>query len=147
MKHLLSLVVLLFSLSAFAGDQKVTFTYLGNQGGMQSYYACSFVEERAHNWLELFGATDIEVHCSGGLETWSTGPIRVSATFNLPVLSGREVAEVVSVRGDFRNSACGLNTQMVKNFLKVFSNIEVLKKQDSCAFPGSNYSYEFSIVR
>lgn len=74
-------------------------------------------------------------------------PVSVTASFNSPVLSGREIAEVAKVKGDNRNPACGLNVTIVKSLLPSFSNVTVVKKSDSCAFASSNYSYEFAIVR
>lgn len=147
MKKLLVLVATLFSFSVFARES-VSFTYFGNEGWGQSYYACDYVEARTEKVLEMFGATEIEVRCSGGIEFgryW--GPVNVRTSFELPVLTGTEVAEEVTFKGDSWNPACGLNVTIVKKLLPKFSNVSVVKKSDSCAFSRSNYSYVFSILR
>lgn len=147
MKKFLVLILALSSVSAFAYDVRISFTHFGSSVGSQSYYSCSYAEAQAEKWLDLFGATDVEVTCFGGIEDWRMSPVSIDARFNLPVLSGTEVAEVVKVRGDAFNTACGLNVDMVKTFVKYFPNVKILKRNDSCAFSSSNYSYEFSIVK
>jgi hypothetical protein len=147
MKKFLSLLAFALSFSAFAGEVKVSFTHFGNNGGNQSYYACYYVEGQAYKYLELFGATEVVVRCNGGIGPWSVSPVSVRASFNLPLLSGRELADTVKLKGDNWTPSCGINVQMIREFLKVFSNISVVKKSDSCAFANSNFFYELSIVR
>ena len=147
MKKLFAVVALVLSFSSFAAE-KASFSYSGFEGWGQSYYSCDYVEAQTERVLELFGATETNVRCSGGIEMgryW--GPVSVTATFEAPILSGNEVAEVVKLKGDSWNPACGLNVTIVKSLLPKFSNVTVIKKNDSCAFQRSNYSYEFSIVR
>jgi hypothetical protein len=146
MKKLFTLLALTLSLSSFAKEY-VSFTYFGNEGGRNSYYACDYVEAQAAQYLELFGATDIEVYCSGGIQPWSVQPVSLRASFNKPVLSGREAGEVVEIKGDAFNPACGVNTRMINEFLRKFDNISVVKKNDSCAFARTNYYYQLNIVR
>jgi hypothetical protein len=147
MKKLIALIAFALSLSAFAHDQKVSFSYSGFEGWGRTFYSCDYVEAQTEEVLELFGATHVDVRCNGGIDFGRMSPVMVTASFDLPVLSGREVAEVVKLKGDSRNPACGLNVTIVKALLPKFSNVSVLKKSDACAFQSSNYSYEFAIVR
>lgn len=146
MKKFIALFVMVFSFASFA-KETVSFTYFGNEGGRQSYYACDYVEGQTEYYLELFGATDIEVYCHGGIQPWgSVQPVSINAKFNLPVIAGNSV-ESVKVQGDTWNPACGVNVRIVQSLLKKFTNVEVVKKSDSCAFHNSNYSYQFNIAR
>ncbi len=147
MKKLFTVLALALCVSAFSADNKVSFGHSGNEGWGTSYYSCDYVEAQTEKVLELFGATDVSVRCSGGIEFGTMWPVSVTATFNSPVLSGREVAEVVNLKGDNWNPSCGLNVKIVKSLLSSFNNVSVIKKNDSCAFQSSNYSYEFAIVR
>lgn len=147
MKKLFTVLALALCVSAFSADNKVSFGYSGNEGWGTSYYSCDYVEAQTEKVLELFGATDVSVRCSGGIEFGTMWPVSVTATFNSPVLSGRKVAEVVNLKGDNWNPSCGLNVKIVKSLLSSFNNVSVIKKNDSCAFQSSNYSYEFAIVR
>lgn len=146
MKKIITLVVLALSVSAYARET-VSFGYSGMEGWGQSYYSCDYVEAQTEKVLEMFGATEVDVRCSGGIEMGQMWPVSVSASFEAPVLVGTEVAQVVKYKGDSWNPACGLNVKIVKSLLPKFSNVTVLKKSDSCAFQRSNYSYEFSIVK
>lgn len=148
MKRLFVLTALALSMNAFAGDVKVSFTHWGNNAGTQSYYSCDYVEGQAEMYLETFGATDIEVTCTGGIGPgWTARPVSVWASFNLPVLSGQDVAEIIKVEGDPFRPSCALNVQMIKSFLKVMPHISVIKKRDACAFASSNYYFELAIQR
>ena len=147
MKNVFFVLALALTGSAFSAENNVSFGYSVNEGWGTSYYSCDYVEAQTEKVLELFGATDVSVRCSGGIEFGSMWPVSVTATFNSPVLSGREVAEVVKLKGDNSNPSCGLNVKIVKSLLPSFNNVSVIKKNDSCAFQSSNYSYEFAIVR
>ncbi|MBA2403660.1 MAG: hypothetical protein H0V66_02730 [Bdellovibrionales bacterium] len=139
------LATLLLSSTAFATN--ISFTYFGNEGGRQSYYACSYAEDQTISYLELLGATNIDVTCYGGISNgWSMQPVSVRASYNLPVVTG-SIVETVTIEGDTFNPACGLNVRILKEVLKTFSNIEVLKKSDACAFAHSNYYYKLNIAR
>jgi hypothetical protein len=146
MKKIILATALFASVSSFAAE--VNFTYFGNEGGRQSYYACSYVEDQAISYLELLGATNIDVRCSGGIQTgsWYAQPVSLRAKFDLPVVTGANV-ETVEIEGDNWNPACGLNTRMLNEMLKKFENVTVLKKIDSCAFATTNYYYKLQISR
>lgn len=144
MKKTALLAALLISTSAFATS--ISFTYFGNEGGRQTYYACSYAEDQAQSYLELLGATNIDVRCSGGISNgWSMQPVSLRASYDLPVVVGTSV-EAVEIKGDSFNPACGLNVRIIKEALKTFTNVEVVKKDDSCAFATSNYFYKLNIA-
>jgi hypothetical protein len=146
MKKLIALIAMIFSLTAFA-KETVSFTYFGNEGFNRSFYACSYVEGQANSYLELFGATNIEVYCSGGIQPWgSMQPVSLNASFDLPAVTGQHV-DAVQVDGDSSSPACGLNVRLIKELLKKFSNVAVVQKDDACAFAGSNYHYQLNITR
>lgn len=145
MKKTALLSALLISSSAFAAN--FSFTYFGNEGGRQSYYACDYVEGQTESYLELLGATNIDVRCSGGIQSgWSVQPVSIRASYDLPEVTGQNV-ETVEIKGDSFNPACGINVRIMSEVLKTFTNVEVLKKQDSCAFASSNYYYKLNIAR
>lgn len=145
MKKTALLSALLISSSTFAAG--FSFTYFGNEGGNQSFYACSYVEDQAEAYLELLGATNIDVTCFGGIQPWgSAQPVSIRAKYNLPEVTGQNV-ETVEIEGDTWNPSCGINVRLMKEILKTFSNVEVVKKQDSCAFVTSNYYYKLNIAR
>lgn len=146
MKKLIALAALALSVSSFAAE-KVSFTYSGFEGWGRTYYSCDYVEAQTEKYLELFGATQIDVTCFGGIEFGRMSPVSVSARFEVPALQGNEVATEVKVEGDRFNPSCGINVSIIRNILPKFSNVEVLKKSDSCAFASSNYSYTFSIKK
>ena len=147
MKKILCLVALTLSFTAVAFEEKVSFTHFENQGWGYAYYSCDYAESQTEKHLEVLGATNVSVRCNGGIEHGRMWPVSVTATFDAPVLSGREIAEVVKVKGDRRNPSCGLNVAIWKAILPKFSNVTVLSKKDSCSFADTNYSYELSIVR
>lgn len=146
MKKLTAVIAMVLSLGAFATEQSVEVTIFGNEAGWtQSYYNCDYVEDTAKSLLKKLGATDISARCTGGLDPWMriALPATVRSEFNLPVVTG-ETTEVVKIRG----RDCVLNTKLMKSFLKVFTNVEVIKARTSC-FGGSNdsFSYELKVTR
>ena len=144
MKKLTALFLLVFSVSSFA--DKISFSYFGNSNGNQSYYACSYVEGQVEETLQIVGATNFDVNCTGGIQpNWSVGPVSIRATFTKPVTTGK--VEEVEIKGDSFNPNCGLNVTIIKNILKAFPEIEVLKKSDGCGFSTSNYYYKLAIPR
>jgi len=137
----------LFSSLAYAGEVKqVSFTYFGNSGPNRQFYACDYVEAQAEGFLETFGATRIEVSCTGGIQNYSMSPVSVRAKFELPQVTGSSVDEVV-LEGDSFNPNCGINSKIINEFVKMFSTIKIIKKSDSCAFQSSNYSFKLQIQR
>ena len=144
MKTAALLFALIVSGSVFA--KNISFTYFGNQGGNQSYYACSYVEDQTQSYLELLGATNIDVRCSGGISGgWSMQPVSIRASYDMAEVTGTSV-ELVEIKGDSSNPACGLNVKIIKEILKTLTNVEVLKKDDSCAFVTSNYYFKLNIA-
>jgi hypothetical protein len=140
------MILLALSLNALAQSVNVSFTYFGNEGNRQSYYACSYVENQAEKYLELLGATDIDVQCFGGINPSWVAPVSLDASFEVPQLSGSE-GEIVEIKGDHWNPSCGINVRMIREFLKKFPHVKVLKKDDHCAFSSSNYYYQLEIPR
>src|SRR5690606_31684455 len=72
MKKILGLLVLVSSLSAFAAKEKVSINYSGFEGWGRTYYACDYVEYQAESFLKLFGATEIDVRCTGGIQPYGS---------------------------------------------------------------------------
>src|SRR4051812_34217608 len=98
MKKPVALLVLFFSMSSFAA--KVSFTYFGNEGNRQSYYSCDYVQVQAEEYLDTFGAKNVEVYCSGGIQPWgSAQPVSVNATFDVPELPASPVDQMVELQG------------------------------------------------
>jgi hypothetical protein len=145
MKSMTLVAALFFSVSSFAAN--FSFTYFGNEGGRQSFYACDYVQGQTEAYLELLGATHIDVSCNGGIQsTWSVQPVSIRASYELPVVTGVEV-EKVEIKGDTFSPACGINVRIIKEILKTMTNVEVVKKSDSCPFQNSNYSYVLNVAR
>ncbi len=147
MKKLLSALLVTLSIPSFAAH--FSFTYFGNEGGFgnQNYYACSYVEDQAHMYLEMLGATQVEVRCSGGIGPgWYTGPVNLDATYDLPVVTGAHV-DILEISGDAFNPSCGLNVRILSEILKTTPYVQVLKKDDHCPFADSNYYYTLNVTR
>jgi hypothetical protein len=147
MKKIFALVAVAFSLSVWSREE-VSFSYSGMESWGQSYYSCDYVENQTEKVLEMFGATNIDVWCTGGIEfgrIWT--PVSVSSSFDVPLLTGAEATIVKKYRGDSWNPSCGLNVAIVKALLPKFINVKVLRKSDSCGFANSNFSYEFEITK
>lgn len=143
MKTLFAAIVLSLSASAFA--ESVSFSYSGFEAWGRSYYACDYVEAQTEEVLELFGATNIDVSCFGGIEYGRVSPVSVKATFDAPFMTG--VVERTTLKGDRWNPSCGVNVAIINGVLPKFSNVTVLSKNDRCSSERSNYSYELEIAR
>lgn len=145
MKLITLVATLLISASSFAAN--FSFTYFGNEGGRQSYYACDYVQYQTESYLETLGATNIDVTCHGGIQsTWSIQPVSIRAKYDLPEVTGTSV-ETVELKGDSFNPACGINVRIISEILKTMTNVSVVKKNDSCAFATTNYYYKLNVAR
>lgn len=143
MKTLFAALVLSVSASAFA--ESVSFSYSGLEAWGRSYYHCDYVEAQTEKVLELFGASNINISCYGGIEHGRMEPVSINATFDAPVVTG--VVERATFKGNSWDSACGINVAIVKNVLPKFSNVKVLSKRDTCSSERSRYSYDFEITK
>lgn len=143
MKTLIAALVL--SVSASASAETLSFSYSGLESWGRSYYSCDYVEARAEEVLELFGATNISTTCYGGIEYGRVAPVTIDVTFDAPVLNG--VVERTTYKGDRWNPSCGLNVAMINSFVKSFPNVKVLAKRDRCVSETSKYSYDLEISR
>lgn len=145
MKKLAVLSALFVSFSASAAT--ISFTHFGRGAGYESYYACSYVEDQTENYLELLGATNIDVRCSGGIQSgWYNQPVSIHASYDLPEVAGTYV-ETIEIKGDAFSPACGINVRIIQEILKTMTNIQVIKKDDACAFSTSNYYFKLNIAR
>jgi len=147
MKFLAGLCFLALSFSAMARE-RVSFFYSGVEGWGNSYYACDYVQDQTERVLEMFGATEVMVYCTGGIDmNRFPSPVSVQAYFELPVLNGSEIPQTLKFVGDSLSPNCGLNTTIVRSLLPKFTNVKVVKKSDACAFYSSNFSYEFLVTK
>ncbi len=145
MKKLFFMFSILTSLTAIGAE--ISFTHFGQEGNRQSYYACSYVEDQTYDVLDTLGATGIDVRCSGGITSgWYAGPVYVTARFDLPRINGSEES-ILEFKGDVFNPSCSINVKIIKESLKAFSHISILKKQDSCPFTDSNYYFQLKVLR
>jgi hypothetical protein len=72
-------------------------------------------------------------------------PVSIRASYDMAEVTGTSV-ELVEIKGDYSNPACGLNVRIIKEILKTLTNVEVLQKDDSCAFLTSNYYFKLNIA-
>jgi hypothetical protein len=146
MKNILALILCSLSFAAIARET-VYFTHFGNGGRTQSYYACDYAKSQTEKFISVLGATNIDVSCFGGIQAWGLAqPVSIHAQFDLPTVVTNTV-ESVEVEGDTWSPGCGLNVQIVNTIVKMFSNVQVVKKSDACAFTSSNYYYLLNITR
>lgn len=146
MKKLLALIASVFTLTAFAHNETVSFTHNGIETWGRVYYACSYVESQTKSHLEALGATNIDVDCRGGIEWDRMWPVSVTATFDAPALQGNEVAVVKTIKSRPGNESCSINVLIMKTILPKFGNVSVLEKRDRCSGPNTRWSYKLNVL-
>ena len=145
MKKFVAALAMVFCVSAFAHEE-IMFSYSGMESWGASYYACSYAEAQTQKHLKTLGAINPKVRCFGGIKFGMSTPVRVMATFDVPMPSGRDEATRITIKGEVSNPSCGLNVAIMKAILPKFSQtVSVIKKNDSCSFYRSNYSYDLAI--
>ncbi|WPU63460.1 hypothetical protein [Peredibacter starrii] len=145
MKLLLTFAALVFSLSSFASE-RAFISYAGMESWGRSFYACTYAESQTIKHLKTLGATNIDVTCSGGIDIWMQGPVRIVAEFDVPAPTGRDEARRMTITGNRRNPSCGLNVAIFKAILPKFSKtISVTSADDACLSRTSNYSYDLLV--
>jgi hypothetical protein len=155
MKYLLSLLILAIPGIASAtssveeeGQRRFQFFYSGNQSGSFSMVTCDYAEYQAENLIELFGGKIIRTRCSGGIEPWGgIFPLNLSITYEEPVVTAESQTTRETYRSDSSNPSCNFNTQMVRQLVRQFPNVKVLRSNSGCFSPQTQYSYDFEITR
>ena len=149
--RLLSMLMVLFSLSAFATEyEKKTFSHtdFGNDGFSRNYYACSFAEAALNDHLVQLGAINVRTSCSGGIEPWGTVfPISLRANFEAPK-AGQDFSRTERVRLTSQsrgNSSCFFHTKLLRKLLPEFANVKVSSQRSTCSDNNSRWSYDLQV--
>lgn len=149
--RLLSMLMVMFSLSAFATEyEKKTFSHtdFGNDGFSRHYYACSFAEAALNDHLVKLGAINVRTRCSGGIETWGMmTPVSLRATFEAPK-AGQDFSRTERVRiasTSRGNSSCFFHTKLLRKLLPVFANVTVSSQRSTCSNNESRWNYDLQV--
>lgn len=147
MRKLLALALLSFPILSAQSAEKSVFnwTFSGRVGGVETMVSCSYVEPLIEEWLGKFGATFVEVDCTGGMSGGEDLPLRLRVEYVDPDLShgARTVKEEVSSDGSFAN--CEFDTNLMSGLLPEFPNVKTLSSMTKCSSPESPYSYSFEV--
>jgi hypothetical protein len=146
------LFALLLSLTTFgaqaSSDQSVFhFSFSGYGSGRYTMVSCDYAEYLARDWMDTFGATNLDVSCSGGITPTGVWPISLRVRYTAPVLSETPVTEEKVIRsGPFGQSNCSFDTSLMRDLLHAFSNVTVTRKRDACFAPDSSYEYKINVL-
>lgn len=126
-------------------DQEMKFQFLSNN----SYYSCSYAEKQTEKYLIMLGAKDIEIRCTGGIQSgspsWAWAPISVRASFQALVTVDNSEKDAVPVEENsvtFKGrGSCDFNSKLIKNALSHFEAI-IEGGFSNCFNSNGSYSYD-----
>ncbi|MBS1963768.1 MAG: hypothetical protein JST04_16275 [Bdellovibrionales bacterium] len=141
------LLGLFVSTVASAGDSlsHFDFTFFGTNAGSYTMVSCDYAQDLAGAWLTKFGATDVDLYCTGGIQpTGLISPLTIRATYRGPDLTRavRKVAMKFESGAFDGDSNCFFDTSLMRSMLVEFPNVTANRKQDGCFEPRSRYRYE-----
>lgn len=147
MKQAFALIAFVLGISSFAhANEPATFVTKSvdfSYSSFRSYYACSYAETQAVNYLKQLGARNIRVSCSGGLPHMDA--IFLRATFRAAVQGGQSTATWQAVK--IRNrDACDFNERLVRELLPEFS-IRNVYKSGTCWDSQGRFTYNLSVLK
>jgi hypothetical protein len=148
--HSLSLLTLgfLISFGAIASEKK-TFrhTFFGNANGNYTMVACSYAEPLIAEWAAKFGASEIEVTCSGGIQPpGMITPITLILKYVPTDLSGATSKETIELESDGWSSNCNYDSSLMRAMLREFTNVKALRKSDACFTARDRYSFKLEVT-
>jgi hypothetical protein len=138
----------LLSFGAFASEKK-TFrhTFFGNANGNYTMVACSYAEPVVMDWAKKFGATEIEITCSGGIQPpGMITPISLTVKYIPTDLSGQTSQETIELESDGWNSNCNYDSSLMRAMLREFTNVKALRKSDACFTARDRYSFKLEVT-
>lgn len=111
---------------------------------MRAFYSCDYAESQTEHYLELLGARDIKVRCTGGLPDFQS--VNLTAEFLAPVISTDGVeAEWQAVTLKARES-CDFNETIAKRVMKYFPT-RANEAQSSCWASEGSFSSTLEVLK
>ena len=128
-------------------DQEMKFHFSSNR----SYYSCSYAEKQTEKYLTMLGAKDIEIRCTGGIQSgspsWAWAPVSVRASFQALVAVDSSEKDSVPVEENsltFKGrGSCDFNSKLIKTALGHFE--ATVEHGFSNCF-NSNGSYNYDVI-
>ena len=152
--RLIAVAALLLAFNAFAVEFTTTtfrHTDAGIDGFSRNYYSCDFAEATLENHLEVLGASNISVSCSGGIEqNWGMFPVNLTARFDIPSATSENHTRSTNSRlagTRLGNSSCNFNTKLLNKLLPLFANVKVNAKRATCMDNDSRWSYDVTVFQ
>ncbi|MES2856997.1 MAG: hypothetical protein V4692_14105 [Bdellovibrionota bacterium] len=110
----------------------------------RAYYGCEYAQAQVKHYMNLIGARDVEVDCSGGLPDFNS--LNLEVNFLAAVVTSDGVdAEWTPVVLKSRES-CEFNETIVRNLLKHFATRDN-DTQSSCWNSEGSFTYEFETLK
>jgi hypothetical protein len=103
----------------------------------RSYYACSYAESRAKNFIKEMGGEVVKIRCTGGLPDFSY--VDVDMTYRAAVTG---VWKSVSLRG---NESCEFNTKLIESLIPNFKTQNMVARE-FCNDSSGRYQYTFEAL-
>ena len=125
-------------------NERSRFDYTFFSGGMNySIVSCDYAQAQA--LLDMFGAKDADIYCSGGISASGYSfPLSMTIEYTAPAVGTTTVTK--NLKSDSFNPVCDFNVDLIDRMVKKFSNVKVLKSNSGCMSPDSPFSYQFEIT-
>jgi hypothetical protein len=131
---LFALALIGFATLANASEQK-SFNF--NYNNFNVYYACDYARDQAANTLEVLGAENVSVNCTGGIENNTMLPISMNGTFNLVEKGARTVV----LKG---RDSCDFNVKLINTLLSTIDH-ETVMEHINCMDAQGSYHFEINL--
>jgi len=155
-KFLTALLISLSSVSAFAatdalGKPVFDFTFFGNTAGRFTMVSCDYATDLARDWMTKFGARDLDLQCTGGIQPYGTiTPLNLRVAYtptNVTAPNPTHQETITIESGGFPGeSNCDFDTMLMRAMLRDFANVRMNHQSDACFDPQSRYRYDLTVT-
>lgn len=146
---LCALAALLSAPLTFASEpssERFSFNFTGRWSGNFTMVSCDYAQYVTENFMTKFGATNVYVMCSGGIQPYGIYPINLNVSYDAPLVSENTRTETINIDSEVWRSNCVFDTGLMRSLLRDFKNVKATNRSDACFQSDSRYFYRLDVT-
>jgi hypothetical protein len=156
---LISAAFVLQAVPAFAATDSLgkpifEYTFYKQAAGRSTLISCNYAETKARAWMEEFGAKDLDIACTGGIQPLpqliTPIPLSLRIAYSPSVIPTRTRQQALVIdSGAYPNeSSCDFDSSLLQALLGEFKGVVAVKQAlASCERTPARYHYELTLTK